>query len=157
MLFPTFAHELQLGGTLRQELSARTPLILRIINLISFLLFSLIAIFSLLLGRVLFIPIAIVFLNIGFFVFSRSLAQIWIDEDHIYVKKYSNEIRVDPANIEDVDFWRLSKYLVLRFKTPTKFGSSILFEPTGGSGAMDAHLRGEEAFEGIGKLCGWRK
>ena len=142
---------------MRRELSARTPLILRSINLISFLLFSLLTISSFLLGNLPFIPIAIVFLNIGFFVFNRSLAQIWIDEDHIYVTKYSNEIRVDPANIEDVDFWRLSKYLVLRFKAPTELGNSVLFEPTGGSGAMDAHLKGEEAFEGIGKLCGWRR
>jgi len=129
----------------RENLSRKTPIFIKIINIAFFLFFLLISIGSFLIGSKPIVPLALVLLSAGSFFFFRGLATVSIDNESLYVRRYSTEIRVDPNNIEDVDFWRWSKFLVLKFKTPTEFGTSVLFEPTG------------EAFEKIGKLCGWRK
>lgn len=142
---------------MREELSRKTPLFVKILNLVSFLFFLLVGIGSFLLGGRPIFPLALAFLSAGSFFFHRGLAKVSIDEKFLFVRKYSNEIRIDPDNVEDVDFWRWSRYLVLKLKTPTEFGTSVLFEPTGGTGAMETTLRGAEAFEKIGKLCAWRK
>jgi len=141
----------------RENLSRKTPIFIKIINIAFFLFFLLISIGSFLIGSKPIVPLALVLLSAGSFFFFRGLATVSIDNESLYVRRYSTEIRVDPNNIEDVDFWRWSKFLVLKFKTPTEFGTSVLFEPTGGVGAMETTLRGAEAFEKIGKLCGWRK
>ena len=142
---------------MREDLSRKTPLLFKTINVLSFLFFLLITIGSFMAGGRPIIPSALVLLSAGSFFFFRGLATVSIDNESLYVRKHSIEIRVDPNNIEDVDFWHWSRLLVLKFKTPTEFGMSVLFEPTGGAGALDATIRGAEAFEKIGKLCGWRK
>ncbi len=142
---------------MRQELSSKTPLFLKIVNGVLFAFFLLASIASFVLGGKPVVPIIFVSASTASFFFYRNLAKVSIDENYLYVQRRSDEIRVHPDNIEDVDSWRISRFLVLKFKTPTEFGSSVLFEPTGGSGALDTTIRGAEAFEAIGKLCGWRK
>ena len=140
----------------REDLSRKTPALVKIVNIASFLFFLLIAIGTFLIGGKPIVPSALVLLSAGSFFFYRGLATVSIDNEALYVRRYSTEIRVDPTNIEDVDFWRWSRFLVLKFKTPTELGTSVLFEPTGGAGAMETTIRGAEAFEKIGKLCEWR-
>ena len=142
---------------MRQQLSRKTPFVLKFVNAVLFTLFLLVSIVSFLLGGRPVIPLMFVVASSGWFFFNRHLAIVSVDEDYLYVKKYSSEVKVHPDNIQDIDFWRWSRFLLLTFKTPTEIGTSVIFEPTGGSGATETTIRGAEAFESIGKLCGWRK
>ena len=141
---------------MRQQLSSNTPLFLSRV-IVALAVFTLIwAVLSFFDESRQFSKALAFSGAIGSLVFSRRISKVSIDDEYLYVQKFYREIKVRPEEIDDVNFWRLSNYLVLTFKSTTIFGSYVIFEPKGGDGLMDVNLKGAEAFETIGRFCGWK-
>ena len=107
-------------------------------------------------GMVVIVPVLVALVAVAYFLAARSLAVVSIDHRYLYIKRFSREIRLRPEDIEDVDFWRGTSLMILRFKRPTRFGRYVIFDPSGGRRSVNGELKGARAFERIGQFCGWR-
>ena len=142
---------------MREQISAEKSFIVYLVNAAAVGIATLLTIVAWREGMMIIIPVLVVVVAIAYFLAVRSLAVVSIDHRYLYVNRFSREIRLRPEDIEDVDFWRSSSLMILRFKRPTRFGRYVIFEPSGGRRSAGGELKGARAFERIGKFCGWRE
>ena len=94
----------------------------------------------------------------AFFMFSWIQTVVFIEGDELVAKRLWKEVRLLPHDIEDIDFFGITKLLKLSFRRNTELGRAVVFgartklRPGAESTAFDA----VPTFERLGRFCGWK-